>query len=129
MQMSSGGPGTTVAHSRPDGGHRGGDKLTPRAVQQQHRHSVGVEDLLHPRQQLGEKIISAKVGQRRIGNRPDIPELALRTCWRTHWRHHQERLRLRDRAPALLAVHGATSHRTDAAMLQTGGELLHNVRR
>jgi hypothetical protein len=57
---------------------RGGDKLTPRAVQQQHRHHVGVQDLLDARQQLGEKVIRAQIRQRRIGHRPDIPEIAPR---------------------------------------------------
>jgi hypothetical protein len=34
-------------------------QLTPRAVQQQHRYCVGVQDLLHPRQQLSERRSSA----------------------------------------------------------------------
>jgi hypothetical protein len=38
---------------------RGRDQLTPRVVQQQHRGGVGIEDLLHPAQQRGEKIIGA----------------------------------------------------------------------
>jgi hypothetical protein len=59
---------------------RGGDELLPRAVQQQHRHGVGVQDLLHPHQQLGEKVVGGEVGKRRIGHRTDIPKLVLRPC-------------------------------------------------
>jgi hypothetical protein len=58
------------------------DQLTPGAVQQQHRHSVDVQDLLDPVQQRGEKVIGVKIRQRRIRNRPDIPELVLRIWWR-----------------------------------------------
>ena len=60
----------------------GRDELTPRAVQQQHRHSVGVQDLLNPAQQRGEKVIGTQIGQRRIRHRPDVPELVLRIWWR-----------------------------------------------
>jgi len=60
----------------------GGDELTPGAVQQQHRHSVGVQNLLDPVQQRGEKVIGVKIGQRRIRNRPDVLELVLRIWWR-----------------------------------------------
>jgi len=101
--------GTRHTSHRPPGPHalpdlflqaagRGGDKLTARAGQQQHRHRIGVQDLLDPRQQLSEKVISAQIPQCRIGNRPDIPELVLCTCQRVQWRHHQERPRHRDRA-------------------------------
>ena len=68
------------------------DQLTPRAVQQQHRHGVSVQNLFHPAQQLGEKVIGVKMGQRRIGNRPDVPELVLCIWWRAQRRCHEERL-------------------------------------
>ena len=70
----------------------GGDELTPGAVQQQHRHSVGVQNLLDPVQQRGEKVIGVKIGQRRIRNRPDVPELVLCIWWRAQRRCHEERL-------------------------------------
>ena len=68
------------------------DQLTPRAVQQQHRYGVSVQNLLHPAQQLGEKVIDAKMGQRHIRNRPDVPELVFRIWWRAQRRCHEERL-------------------------------------
>jgi hypothetical protein len=70
----------------------GRDELTPRAVQQQHRHSIGVQDLHDPTQQRGEKVIGAKIGQRRIRHRPDVPELVLRIWLRARQRYHEERL-------------------------------------
>jgi hypothetical protein len=76
----------------------GRDQLTPRAVQQQQRHGVGVQDLPHPAQQLGEKVIGVKMRQRRIRNRPDVPERVLRIWWRAQRRCHEERLP--PRAPA-----------------------------
>jgi hypothetical protein len=68
------------------------DQLPPRAIQEQHRGGVSAENLLHPLQQRGKHIISIQVGQRRIGNRPDIPELSLRIRRQAQRRFHEERL-------------------------------------
>jgi hypothetical protein len=57
---------------------RSGDQLTARAVQQQHRGSIGIQDRPHPVQQRGKKLISAQMRQRYIGHRPDIPQHVLR---------------------------------------------------
>ena len=69
---------------------RGGDQLATRAVQQQHRGGIGIQDLPDPAQQRGEEVIGAQMGQRRIGNRPDTPQL-VRRIWRRARRHcHHE---------------------------------------
>jgi hypothetical protein len=73
---------------------RRGDQLATRAVQQQHRGSIGVQDLPHPVQQRGEKIIGAQMGQCRIGNRPDVPQLVLRIWRRPQRQSHDERVTL-----------------------------------
>ena len=83
---------------------RGGDQLTARVVQQQHRGGIGIQDLLHPAQQRGEKFIGAQMGQRRIGNRPDVPQPVLRIRRRGQRHCHHERLRRHD-----LEVSGPTS--------------------
>jgi hypothetical protein len=72
---------------------RSGDQLTARTVQQQHRGGIAIQDHPHPVQQRGEKFISVQMRQRRIGHRPDIPQLVLRIIWRRTQRHdHDERL-------------------------------------
>jgi hypothetical protein len=71
---------------------RGGNQLAARVVQQQHRRGIGIQDLLDPAQQRGKEVISAQMRQRRIGHRPDTPQLVLR-IWRRAQRHyHLERI-------------------------------------
>jgi hypothetical protein len=71
---------------------RGGDQLTARTVQQQHRGRIGIQDLPHPAQQRSEKVIGAQMRQRRIGNRPDFPQLVLRIGRRAQRHYHHERV-------------------------------------
>jgi hypothetical protein len=71
---------------------RSGDQLTARTVQQQHRGGIGIQDLPDPSQQRCEKVIGAQMGQRRIGNRPDVLQLVLRIWRRAQWHYHDERI-------------------------------------
>src|SRR5438094_756320 len=81
-----------LADSLLQAARRGGDQLTTRAVQQQHRGGIGIQDLPHPAQQRGEEVVGTQMGQRRIGNRPDFPQLVLRTWRRARGRYHDDRI-------------------------------------
>src|SRR5690348_2762154 len=71
---------------------RGGDQLAARAVRQQHRGGIGIQDLPYPAQQRGEEVIGGQMRQRRIGHRLDIAQLVLRTWRRARRQFHDERV-------------------------------------
>ena len=63
------------------------DQLTGRVIQQQHRRRVGLQDVLCPVQQFGEKVMIVKTGQGRIGDCLDVPQPGLSGA-RTNVRRH-----------------------------------------
>ena len=44
-------------------------------VEQQHRRGVGVEDLADAGEQLAQEVVDVEVGQRRVGERPEVAEV------------------------------------------------------
>ena len=69
----------------------GGGSIIATAGPARHRGGIGIQDLPDPAQQRGEKLVGAQMGQRRVGNRPDIAQLGFRP-WRERRRFHDERI-------------------------------------
>ena len=45
-----------------------GDEVALGLVEEQHRRGVGLEDVLHPREQLDEQVVDVQPGERRVGH-------------------------------------------------------------